>query len=178
MWFKKNSKIIHHNQTFLEDELTGVKRLRVNGQILYSLNFTARPTANDNGCEELTIQCKFDWVIHPANRNCTCSCWGYPSAQIMFFSSCAAHLQFLIIHGVFMAALCSRAGHYIFTLRFLSSLWRPCIADADIIFLPCRTVACFRVSCYVPCCCVCCVFDLLLFGLQPVGTNVIPFIFD
>jgi len=31
----------------------------------------------------------------------------------------------------------NRAGHYIFALCFLpSSLWPPCIADADIIFLP------------------------------------------
>ena len=58
MWFEKNSKIIHDNQIFLKDELTGVKRLSVNGQILYSLNFTA--TVNNNRCEELTIQCKFD----------------------------------------------------------------------------------------------------------------------
>jgi len=28
------------------------------------------------------------------------------------------------------------AGHYIFVLWFLS-LWPPCVADADIIFLPC-----------------------------------------
>ena len=35
-----------------------------------------------------------------------------------------------------MAALCN-GRHYIFALWFLSSLWPPCVADADIIFLSC-----------------------------------------
>jgi len=35
----------------------------------------------------------------------------------------------------FMAALCNRAGHIHPVVS--SSLWPPCVADADIIFLPC-----------------------------------------
>jgi len=48
--------------------------------------------------------------------------------------SSSLNIQFI------MAALCNyRAGHYIFALWFLllSSLWPPCVADADIIFSSC-----------------------------------------
>ena len=44
------------------------------------------------------------------------------------------------IRLLFMAALCNKVGHYIFVLKFLLRsffLWPPCVADADIIFLPC-----------------------------------------
>ena len=39
--------------------------------------------------------------------------------------------------SIFMVALWNTANHYIFVLWFLSSLCPPCVADADIVFLPC-----------------------------------------
>jgi len=48
--------------------------------------------------------------------------------------------DYYIFTRVIMVALWNRADHCIFALWFLfllSSLWPPCVADADIIFLPC-----------------------------------------